>query len=448
MHYVAEILYSRGHDVCFINGDFADDTVSYADRVSLAKNNWLFKSENLQFNPAFKDLFQQLKEYNPQTVIIGAGDVLIPTVEIGSNHICAYVSKNIKSQIGQHVHCIGYGHLLKFLNNEERRYLDTVIMCEAETIIEAIVENEIKGEFDDVWTTDLDNLPVLTNNYISQEVKPYDWDYIMSMRGCQHKCNFCFHPSMRHGRISFQSPERFLNEVRYRLYQIGTNKFYFADTIFLPNKGARTDAMLKQLTQLKEEAPQFSWWAEARVDLFSTKEDFLKIKEAGCHHIKFGVESGNQNMLDCLNKRTKLEDIQKAFHLSFEAGLKRTAYILLGCPGFTDQDYRDTLRFFRDLEADNYVLNINIPYQGTVLYDAVQEELHNKGLYLDGEEGFMHIAEDIQRFWGISDTTLNLFLDLKKQKEDSFCRKYITKIADREYFNKTKEIVFREQSRN
>ena len=446
MHYVAEVLHNKGHEVCFINGDFADDTVSYADRISLAENNWLFKRENLPFNPAFEGLFQQIKDFNPQTVIIGAGDVLMPTVELGSNQICAYVSKNIKSQIGEHVHCIGYGHLLKFLNKEDRSYLDTVILCEAETIIEKIVEDELKGEFDEVWTTDLDNLPILTNDYISQDVKPYDWDYIMSMRGCPHKCNFCFHPCMRHGRISFQSPERFLREIRYRLYQIGTSKFYFADTIFLPNKGNRTNEMLKQLTQLKAEASQFSWWAEARVDLFLSKEDFLRLKEAGCRHIKFGVEAGNQKMLDRLNKGTKLEDIQNAFKLSSEAGLQRTAYILLGCPGFTDQDYRDTLQFFRDLGAENYVLNINIPYQGTVSYNEVKEELHTQGLYLDGEEGFMHIAEDMQHFWGISDTTLDLFLQLKKQKEDSFCRKYITKIADKELFNKTKEIVFHEQN--
>ena len=68
------------------------------------------------------------------------------------------------------------------------------------------------------------------------------------------------------------------------------------------------------------------------------------------------------------------------------------------------------------------------------------------GLYLDGEEGFMHIAEDMQHFWGISDATLDLFLQLKKQKEDSFCRKYITKIADKELFNKTKQIIFQEQN--
>ena len=55
MHYVAEVLHNKGHEVCFINGDFADDTVSYADRISLAENNWLFKRENLPFNPALED---------------------------------------------------------------------------------------------------------------------------------------------------------------------------------------------------------------------------------------------------------------------------------------------------------------------------------------------------------------------------------------------------------
>lgn len=447
MHYVAEILHNRGHEVLFINGDFADETVCYADRLSLAKNNWLLSKEYLPFNPVFDDIFEQLKAFRPQTVIISAGDILIPTVELGSNHICAYVSERIKSELGQHVHCIGYGHLLKFSNEEVRSALGTLISCEAETIIANIVENEIKGEFNDVWTSDLDSLPILTDTLIHQDVKPYDWDYIMSMRGCPHKCNFCFHPNMRHGKISFQSPERFLQEVRYRLYEIGISKLYFADTIFLPSKGERTNEMLTLLKQIKEEAPHFSWWAEARVDLFTTKEEFVRIKEAGCCHLKFGVEAGNQKMLDRLNKKTKIEDIHRAFWLSSEVGIERSAYILLGCPGFTDQDYRDTFQFFKDLDAENYVLNINIPYQGTASYDEIQEELQDKGLYLDGEEGFMHISKKIQDFWDISDSTLDLFLGLKKQKEDSFCRKYITKIADKDYFEKTKEILFIEQRR-
>ena len=43
LHYVAEILYRRGHETVFINGDYGDEAVEYSDRYSMLKNSWLFQ---------------------------------------------------------------------------------------------------------------------------------------------------------------------------------------------------------------------------------------------------------------------------------------------------------------------------------------------------------------------------------------------------------------------
>lgn len=434
MHYIAETLYRSGYEICYINGDYAGDDVSYADRSSLTVNSWVLDKKYFVYHPSFSDIIEKLKEFQPDTVIIGAGDVLIPTVEFGNNHISAYLSKRIKIELGDHIHCIGYGHLLKYISDEEQACFDTCISCEGESIINEVVEKRRIGNYTNVWTNDLDNLPILTSEYMHQSLKPQDWDYILSMRGCPHRCSFCLQSNLRNGRLSFRSAEHFLTEIWYRIKEIGTRKFYFSDAVFLPGKNERTKQMLRMLKELKEEVPDFSWWAEARVNVFEKVEDYVELKKAGCSHLKFGVESGNQEMLNRFHKQIKLDDVKQAFRLSSQAGLERSAYILLGCPGFADKDYRDTYQFFKDLQADNYVVNILVPYQGTKLHDELKNQLYVSNLYLKGEEGFMHNSLTMKKFWNISDETLKLFFSLQKEKEDFAYRDYLPKIIDRQLF--------------
>lgn len=51
-------------------------------------------------------------------------------------------------------------------------------------------------------------------------------------------------------------------------------------------------------------------------------------------------------MLDTMNKNITLEEIRRAFEITKQVGVKRTAFVLLGCPGFSDNDYRDMWMFF------------------------------------------------------------------------------------------------------
>lgn len=318
----------------------------------------------------------------------------------------------------------------------------TCISCEAEPIIEKIVNDRLIGDYTDAWTDDLDKLPMLTNAYMHQQLKPQDWDYILSMRGCPHKCSFCLQPNLRNGKLAFRSAKHFLEEIRYRIKEIDTREFYFSDAVFLPGKGKRTEQMLGMLKELKQEEPRFNWWAEARVNIFDKVEDYVNLKKAGCGHLKFGVEAGDQRMLNRFHKQTTLPDIKQAFQLSSQAGIERTAYILLGCPGFTDSDYRNTYHFFKDLDADNYVINILVPYKGTAIYNELNEQLHTCGLYLKGEEGFMHNSMIMKKFWNISDETMQLFLSLQKEKEDFAYRAYLPRIIDRQLFETKREWAF------
>ena len=64
------------------------------------------------------------------------------------------------------------------------------------------------------------------------------------------------------------------------------------------------------------------WGATARVDTLN-EEMLLKMKKAGCITLFLGVESGDQQSLDQMNKRTTVEKIKKAFELTRKHGYTR-----------------------------------------------------------------------------------------------------------------------------
>lgn len=443
MHYLAEILHRRGHEVIYINGDYADDTVPYCDRLSMTKNSWLFDERYEKGHSSYDEIMNVLLEFKPDVVIIGAGDVLMPTVELGSPQSCAYVAKQVREKLGNEVVCVGYGHLLRYASKEETKNLDVIITGEGEEDIVDVVENNLRGVLPEKWVTDMDALPILTDSYLYQKYKPEDMDYVMSMRGCGHRCVFCQQPSLRGNRVAMMSAKRFVEEVRYRIEHYGTTDFYFSDPVFIPDCSGRTKEMLKLLTEVKQDYPEFMWRSEARIDTIINHSDIAEeMYESGCRHLKLGVEMLNPDMLAYIKKDITPEQAKQAFQICRQVGIDTTAYVLLGCPGFEDKDYREMWEHFRDLHANNYVINITVPYQGTELYGKMDTYLHENGLYEDGEEGFSHISLIMKDFWNISDETLAMYFSLQGKKDDANIRNYCKKVVDKEYYDKTGSIRY------
>ncbi len=441
LHYLAEILHLKGHDVTFINGDYGDKEEPYADRISMFHNSWLFSERYVNGHSSFEKTLSILKSFNPEVVILSAGDVLLPTVELGSIQSCIYMARKIKEEMGQEIQCIGYGHLLKYATDSELSFLDSIITGEGEKDILDIVEKNIYGKIAERWIDNLDDLPILTDSYLYHKLEPEDWDYIMARRGCNHKCSFCLQPTMRKT-VSLMSPIRLIEEIKYRIENYGLFDFYFCDSIFLSNTSSRSKELLQGLRTLKDSYSRFTWRAEARVEKDITKDFLARMKAAGCRHLKFGVEMLNEKMLKSVNKNIDLTIAERVFKDCQEIGIETTAYVLLGCPGFQDNDYKKMWGDFKRVNASNYVVNITVPYVGTTLFRKIEKDLKRDGLFCRGEPGFFHLAKDMQKYWNISDETLNMYMSLQGKKDDADVRIFRRKIVDKSYYFKNQEVKY------
>ena len=68
--------------------------------------------------------------------------------------------------------------------------------------------------------------------------------------------------------------------------------------------------------------------------------------------IAFGVESGNEASLNLLRKDISIAQTRHAFELMKESKIKSLAYMILGVPGETVEDVRNSIRFCEEIGVD------------------------------------------------------------------------------------------------
>ena len=128
------------------------------------------------------------------------------------------------------------------------------------------------------------------------------------------------------------------------------------------------------LDLLLEKKLDMIWACESRVDVV-TKELLEKMYRAGCRSLQFGVEAGNQEMLDCLKKNITLEQIRNAFRWCNELGISSASCLIIGQPFDTKETIEQTVRLGIELQelGAQIVFSISTPYPGTYMYDHTDE---------------------------------------------------------------------------
>lgn len=184
---------------------------------------------------------------------------------------------------------------------------------------------------------------------------------LVASRGCPYRCTFCNTP--RH-RFRAMSPARVCDEVEACL-RLGIGEIYFVDDTFnITNQ--RVHALCDEILR---RGLRFGWTVRMRVN--GVDRPLLeKMRQAGCGRIQLGVEQGTQEGLDRLQKGTTLAEIEQAFRLCRETGIRTVGYFLVGTP--TERTPADVLRtvdYAVRLDPDFAMFNILTPFPGTKLFD-------------------------------------------------------------------------------
>ncbi len=218
---------------------------------------------------------------------------------------------------------------------------------------------------------DLDSLPWPARHLLPmQKYLPLANQYkrkpvtnIVAIRGCPFECTYCSSHSMFGRRIRFRSPENVAAEIKHLIEKYGIREISFWDDTLTINKqwlGRLCGLMLQQGIDI-------SWSCYGRVNTVN-QELLHKMKKAGCWNIFYGLESGNQDLLDLIKKGITLEQIRLAIKWTKKAGIETRGSFMLALPGETPQKARKTIDFAIGLDLDYAQFCITTPFPGTELF--------------------------------------------------------------------------------
>ncbi len=177
-------------------------------------------------------------------------------------------------------------------------------------------------------------------------------------RGCNNRCHFCIHP-IKSGKLRFKSPGRIVEEIKRLKSQFNTRIFRYAGSS-TPTKILRKTAELI----LKEGLDiEYTTFGHVRG---GNKEDFEILKKSGCYAIFFGIESGNQRILDeTMNKNVTVDKIRETIKLAKEAGIFVAGSLIYPTPLDDEKTREETLKLLEEVKPHSAPVQFPLITPGT-----------------------------------------------------------------------------------
>jgi anaerobic magnesium-protoporphyrin IX monomethyl ester cyclase len=194
---------------------------------------------------------------------------------------------------------------------------------------------------------------------------------VLTSRGCPYRCTYCSQIGPRRWRM--RSPENVVAEWRWLVRDLGAAEIGVLDDSFNINRQRVLD--ICDLL-IEEELTHVPWIMinGIRANLVDT-ELLGHMKRAGCIRSAFGVESGNQEILDSvIGKQLTLEQVRAAFKAAKEVGMETIGFFIVGLPGETEETMEDTIRFAVELDPVVANFSMAMPFPGTEMNRLVQEK--------------------------------------------------------------------------
>lgn len=334
-------------------------------------------AENILFN----EMLIGIKKFNPELIVMNTST---PTFT-NDAAICDLIKKEIKTKIG----FVGTHVSVLPERSMKKSNADFLIIGEAEYTLKELANNlpfdKIKGICyrEDTETKfsqlrplihDLDELPFPSRNLLPNDKytmpftsgKPFAT--IIPSRGCPYKCIFCRSGSVWGKYARMRSPENVFNEMK-KVKEMGIDYITFmADTFTINKKWT-----LKLCELIIENKLKVSWLCNSRVDTID--EDMLRsMKKAGCILISYGIESGDQEILDLSEKGITIQQSKRAVELTKKIGISMVGYYIIGLPGETWRTIKKTIDFSRELDTDYVEFHIATPFPGTKFYELAKSK--------------------------------------------------------------------------
>ena len=165
---------------------------------------------------------------------------------------------------------------------------------------------------------------------------------LLLSRGCYwRKCTFCVHFHSAGDTYRLNSLDNVIEMLKSMVAQ-GVRHFSFVDEMIAPGHFVRlAEAILEAKLDI-------AYYALSKPNRTFTPEILKKMAASGCKYILWGLESGNQRVLDLMGKGTQVEEVAEVLKNARAAGIHNHVYAICGFPTETPEEFVDTLMFLSE----------------------------------------------------------------------------------------------------
>ncbi len=235
--------------------------------------------------------------------------------------------------------------------------------------------------------------------------------HMTTQRGCPFPCTYCaarmynqlYKTDARGSDYGRRRSHRSVLDELHALHDAGVLSY----VIFLDDTFTIHHPWVREFCKVYGEELGLPFSLHARVETVNEKL-LHTLAESGCSQITYGVESGSERIRRRVMQRpVKNDRFVEVFRWTREAGIHVTANYMLGVPGETPDDLRQTLELARKLDVLDFGYFVFYPYPGTQLFQECRDKGYLPEDYLDREANHRETiltlptlsAEDIREYY-------------------------------------------------
>lgn len=218
---------------------------------------------------------------------------------------------------------------------------------------------------------DLESLPFPARHLIDNSVyagflsQRKNFTIMVTSKGCPSSCTFC---DMSKTRYVARSVKNVVDEMEQCYHQFRVREIDIFDRSFTINR----KRVIEICKEIRKRAIPITWSCRARVD--QVDDELLRhMYRAGCRTILYGVESGDQEILNKEHKGITKEQIRKAIRLTRKNRIRTHGFFMIGQPGDTRRTVLKTIKFSRELDLDYAQFLRTVPKPGALLYEQTKK---------------------------------------------------------------------------
>jgi radical SAM superfamily enzyme YgiQ (UPF0313 family) len=192
---------------------------------------------------------------------------------------------------------------------------------------------------------------------------------VIHARGCPYTCHWCSH-SVYGNTHRRRTPEDAAEELQWIKEHYNPDLIWYADDVFAINHRW----FFQYAVELKKRGVKIPFECISRADRLN--EEVVKtLSEMGCYRLWNGSESGSQRVLDAMDRKVKVKDVQEKTHLLQKYRIETGMFIMLGYEGENIQDLEETVEHLKISNPDIFLTTVAYPIKGTPYYSEVESRI-------------------------------------------------------------------------